>query len=542
MNLRFWFSLFISIFFCLLIAGFFGFSLTKFRETRLEHLLLKKSVKLENLLYLKQLNKRLNFLVGAGERIQKEGKVLSDSPFFALVVSDRSGKEGDKVYISANQFPSGIVSLKQDDSVIKEEKKKQPPLGLKKKKAIVEKKPDHFEEKRKVLIKLSQEHFTKTLSGDFQLKVLKLSEGQQPLILFIKSVDEGTYWTAFLKRDKRIFKLPFSDSKDSVEEVFVSNSQGQVFFHNQSSKILKPISQKSSFLNALKELSSKQTLRGKYLTFHKKTGHKDMYYLQKWNKGDMILVVKMGISPNIFSLPFFSSEDSHLTVWGTCFVALFLFFIFFCLKIFSVTSAYEFLKLAFLSFSRTGVFPSIDSSKNPLLYFYNNRRFFLNKRKEEEQESVNKESESLNFKDIVKQELEKLKTKYPQLIVEEKFDFDVKVFGFEKFARTVIYELMINALEAMGGLEELKLDLSIKGDGKNLIFSVRDYGPGVHKKDYKKLFRVYYSSKSQLGVGLNLVQSIVQSNEGVVELSSPDKGGLEVCIRLPLKCFLKHQS
>ena len=79
--------------------------------------------------------------------------------------------------------------------------------------------------------------------------------------------------------------------------------------------------------------------------------------------------------------------------------------------------------------------------------------------------------------------------------------------------------------------------MSLKGDEKNLIFSVRDYGAGVQDKNRKKLFRVYYSGKSQLGVGLTLIQSIIQANEGSIDLSSPKGGGLKVDVSLPLKCF-----
>lgn len=560
MNIKFWTPFFLSILICLFLAFFAGFLLKKFLDIPREESLLKQSVKLDNLLALEKLNKKLSFLIKEGERIQGEGRISSDSPFFAIVLSD-SLKPEKKVYIAEDQLSLALISQKQKYPSSKEQSKKKPDAESESKKAA---KDQTSLEMEKALVKLSQIDSFPEDSKGFQFQVLKPKGGKNFFILFTQFDNQGgKRWAAFLKGNRDFFKLVPVDSQDfnpvgsqnkegKSQELFVLNLQGQALFHNKNSRLFKRLSKKSPLWSSLEELSQNQSLRGKYLKIHKAKRHR-AYYLKKWNGGNLFLITQQELSPSFFELPFFSSEvfssffDSPLfsskniyhIAWGLGFIVFCLFFILLFLKYSSLISSYKFLRLAFLSFSKTGMFPPVSSAKNPLLYFYNNRRLFLNNRLEENQDSQTP-SESLNFQDIVKEEMEKLKNKYPRLTVKEEFGFDVKVFGFGKFVRLMVRELLINALEAMGGLQEPKLDLSTAEEKENLVLSVRDYGPGVKSKDYKKLFRVYYSTKSQLGLGLSVVQSIVQANEGSVELSSPKKGGLKVCIRLPLKCFLKN--
>ena len=496
------------------------------QDARREQSLLKELVQRDSLLSLKQLNKKLDFLIKETQQIQDQEKIPPESPFFAFVFVNQS--QAEKIYMAEDDFHLSVTNQQGSQNTIPQENKSSFRSSL-----------------EKEIIELARGASSQAISKSFQIKILHAEGKKQPFILFIAPLDKNKQWLAFLKKDKKFFKLPNFASKSKKAkniEIFAVNSQGRIVFHNKNSKMFKLLSKKSSIWKSLQKLSKEQSSRGSYIKWRKKTGYKEMYYFQKWDEGDMFLVTKMNWSPPPFVLSFLFSKDSYFIGWIIGFVIFCLFFIFFCFRLVSLVSAYQFLKRAFLYFGKTGCFPSVDTLRNPLLYFYDNRRLFFDKTKNEKQDNEETKSRSLNFQEIVRQELEKLKSKFPRLIVRKEFDFDVKVFGFERFLRALVHELLWNALEAMGGLKEPKLDIFVKGEGDCLIFSVRDYGTGIHNKDYKKLFRMYYSTKSQLGVGLNLVQSIVQSNEGEIELSSPKDGGLKVCIRLPLKCFLKNHG
>ncbi len=84
--------------------------------------------------------------------------------------------------------------------------------------------------------------------------------------------------------------------------------------------------------------------------------------------------------------------------------------------------------------------------------------------------------------------------------------------------------------------------LTVRKDGDQAVFSVRDNGIGIAPDMLSQIFELfvqadYSSTKSQggLGIGLTLVKNLVEMHGGSVEASSPGLGrGSEFTIRLPL--------
>ena len=64
----------------------------------------------------------------------------------------------------------------------------------------------------------------------------------------------------------------------------------------------------------------------------------------------------------------------------------------------------------------------------------------------------------------------------------------------------------------------------------------------MKEEDIQKAFSLYYSTKSQLGVGLNIVESLVTANNGNIELIPLKDRGIKARISLPVSCFLKTQN
>jgi signal transduction histidine kinase len=79
---------------------------------------------------------------------------------------------------------------------------------------------------------------------------------------------------------------------------------------------------------------------------------------------------------------------------------------------------------------------------------------------------------------------------------------------------------------------EKYIKLAVLADGKRLLISVTDRGIGVAKSDQKKIFEKFYRAENTLvhetkgsGLGLALVQHIMEAHGGSVELeSTPGKG------------------
>ena len=539
MNFRFWTPFVLPFLLCLLSVFLFGFFLKQAQFIERDRSLIKQSLKGESGHFLSGINKKTDFLAQSLREIENQKAIDLKSPFFALAIFSLSplhtgAYQRDKpslsplrsypleaVYVSEEAFPLFLSPFLSPTLEPANPSKKTEPAGQK-----ADKTKQNLSKKRAdFVVRLSQKALGKAKASPvFHFMPLE----NRFFALFIAPLAQNKWGVAFLK-DKNFFKWPAK--KSASLEFFAMNAKGRFFFHSQSAKIGKTLFKNSPLRPSLKELSEKRSLKGRYLKARKKRGPEELYYIKKQKEGHLFLAVKQNLKTP------FLSKDLFFASW---IAGLFLFafgFVFFSFRLFSLASSYYFLKQAFLSFHRTGLFPSPPSEKNPLLYFYNNRQLFLNKRESEKKPT---ESSRLTFQDTVREELNKLKSRYPHLSAQNHFDFDVKVFGFERFLRSVIREILLNGLEAMGGLKEQKLNLSLKKEGEHVVFSVRDYGQGVLDKNYKKLFQLYYSTKSQLGAGLNLAQSIVQANGGKVELSSPEGGGLKVCVRLPLKCFLKN--
>ena len=527
MNLRFWLNLFFSFSICLLITALLGFALARIQQQPKNFTLFKRSVKLDSFLLLKQLNRKLDFLVDEAQKIQSRREISSGSPFFSLVISHQSQIEQ-------------IYSVESDPLLLNDEFKKAGDL-----KKSYKKEPDQkpvrqikpsapFVLKEDVIKELARLVLNESFPTAFHFKKVKYNE--KNFTVLVHSFEENKKWLAFLKKNKQVLKWPLHSVKERPQQnkAFFAGNHKQIFFHSEKFKPLK-----KQVVKSLEELSQNTSLSGRYLTLHKKSGHKQIYYLQKWERGGLFLVNQKAFSLQGFPWLFFLSKDTLFISFALTGLIFILFFILFLSKIASLMSSYNFLKMAVLTFSKTGFFPPVKTLKNPWLYFYNNRFFILNKKREED-ENKDTKSGNTSFQDILRQELKNFKAKFPHLTVKEEFDFDVRVFSFQKFLRAIIHELLLNAVEAMGGLKKAQLDLSLKKDGENLLFSIRDYGPGIKTKNYKKIFQMYYSTKSQLGVGLNLARSIIQANEGSLELSSVEAEGLKLMVRLPLKCFLKN--
>lgn len=269
----------------------------------------------------------------------------------------------------------------------------------------------------------------------------------------------------------------------------------------------------------------------KYIT-RKSKKNQVLYYLQEWKGANLLLIAKKEIPLSFFDILIGEGNQFLWLVSLALLLLVGLMFIFY-FKLAGLFQAYDFLKSSVISYSKVGPFLK-DSSKNPFLAFYRNRWEIL---KPAPLKDSNPQETACQLKDLVKKEIEKLKLKYPHLILKEDFQTDIKMFGFQNFFRTIFNELLLNATQSMGSMKEQKIDLLLKEEDQHLILSIKDYGSGL--KEHEKAFEIYYSTKSQLGAGLNLVQSIVVANQGEIELIPQEEGGLLALVRLPLSCFLK---
>ncbi|HEY7823383.1 MAG TPA: sensor histidine kinase [Acidimicrobiia bacterium] len=95
--------------------------------------------------------------------------------------------------------------------------------------------------------------------------------------------------------------------------------------------------------------------------------------------------------------------------------------------------------------------------------------------------------------------------------------------------------LLKNAVEH--NPEGTRVRLTTKVDGEQVVFTVRDNGPGIPEDLLPRVFEPFVSSRDSnadriSGLGLAVVQSLTRAQGGTVELTSDDAGTV-VHVRLP---------
>ena len=101
----------------------------------------------------------------------------------------------------------------------------------------------------------------------------------------------------------------------------------------------------------------------------------------------------------------------------------------------------------------------------------------------------------------------------------------------------VILNLMINAIEAMNGINDAPRELlvsSAKDDSQGVLVTVRDSGPGLDPKSLDHLFDAFYTTKPQgMGMGLAISRSIIEAYGGRLWATANEGRGATFQFTLP---------
>jgi C4-dicarboxylate-specific signal transduction histidine kinase len=104
-----------------------------------------------------------------------------------------------------------------------------------------------------------------------------------------------------------------------------------------------------------------------------------------------------------------------------------------------------------------------------------------------------------------------------------------RIRGDRVHLQQVMLNLMINAIEAMGGLAESVRELHISTetiDSKGVRVAVRDSGPGLSEDNLQRLFAPFYTTKPHgMGMGLTISRSIIEEHGGRLWASAHEPHG-----------------
>ncbi|MDE3211366.1 MAG: HAMP domain-containing histidine kinase, partial [Pseudomonadota bacterium] len=113
----------------------------------------------------------------------------------------------------------------------------------------------------------------------------------------------------------------------------------------------------------------------------------------------------------------------------------------------------------------------------------------------------------------------------------------VRVPGNAMLIERALDNLLANAVKfsPTGGL----VGVTVRTGHGCADITVRDHGPGVPESELALLFRPFYRGSNAAraeghGLGLAIVQRVVQAHGGSIEVRNAEGGGLEIRLRLPL--------
>lgn len=109
-----------------------------------------------------------------------------------------------------------------------------------------------------------------------------------------------------------------------------------------------------------------------------------------------------------------------------------------------------------------------------------------------------------------------------------------RVLGDPEALRSVVTNLVINAMQAMDGSGALSILLASDKEGQRARIEVSDTGRGIAPEDISKVFEPYYSTKETgTGLGLAIVKKAVDDHEGTISVTSRIGDGTTFTITLP---------
>ncbi len=114
---------------------------------------------------------------------------------------------------------------------------------------------------------------------------------------------------------------------------------------------------------------------------------------------------------------------------------------------------------------------------------------------------------------------------------------DFVLYQDEKKLELILSVLIYNALKYSP--ENSEIDLEISRNAKNIIFTIKDQGLGIPKKDQKFVYNRYYRAENVLniqgtGIGLNIVKEHLKNLGGTISFDSTENKGSVFFVELPI--------
>ena len=108
-----------------------------------------------------------------------------------------------------------------------------------------------------------------------------------------------------------------------------------------------------------------------------------------------------------------------------------------------------------------------------------------------------------------------------------------QVMGNPIAIQNVLMQLVENALDALEGNENPRIELTVSGETERISISVKDNGCGIKQKDMSKIFVPLFTTKpKRKGLGLSIALKLMVQMGGRLEIAPLAEGGTVATIWL----------
>ena len=146
--------------------------------------------------------------------------------------------------------------------------------------------------------------------------------------------------------------------------------------------------------------------------------------------------------------------------------------------------------------------------------------------------------DALDLGELVQEEAELLKTRYPDVTVETDVSLEPIITQSDAIRlRQVLVNLLDNAAK-YGGVDG-RISVSLASDDRTATITVADNGPGLDPEHLPHIFDRFYRAPGQhqkgLGIGLFVSSEIIEKLGGRISARNGSNGGAAFDVRLPLR-------
>jgi signal transduction histidine kinase len=120
------------------------------------------------------------------------------------------------------------------------------------------------------------------------------------------------------------------------------------------------------------------------------------------------------------------------------------------------------------------------------------------------------------------------------------------VLGDRVQLQQVLLNLVMNGMEAMNGIKQRSMELTVKvdrGDHGGVVVAVTDRGTGIKPHELDRVFKAFHTTKSaSLGMGLTICRSIIEAHGGRLWAESNIGPGTTFKFTLPRRLKLQNRE